>query len=320
MLMSIIIPVYNVEKYLKECVNSILKQDFFDYEIILVDDGSKDSSGEICDEYAKNIDNITVIHKENGGLSDARNVGLKAAKGEYILFIDSDDYIGDGALSRMSQCINEFGVVDVVFLEAKKVFPDGTCVSLGDGFLADEINGKSKSEVMKHIATRPKYPGSACTKMIKKSVIFDNDLLFEKGLLSEDIDWTIKLLTKANTFSYCNADYYYYRQNRQGSITNTANLKNLECLLYIIKKWASKDFNKEYQKEINAFMAYEYMILLLGYSRLSKESKKILNESLKEYKWVLKYAQSKNVWITAAVSSILGINITASLLKKIHSR
>ena len=93
MLISIIVPVYNVENYLKECIDSILRQEFRDYEIILVDDGSKDDSGKICDEYGKKYSFISVIHKKNGGLSDARNFGLKIAKGEYILFIDSDDYI-----------------------------------------------------------------------------------------------------------------------------------------------------------------------------------------------------------------------------------
>ena len=92
-LISIIIPVYNVEKYLKECVDSVRKQTYKNLEIILIDDGSKDNSGKLCDELAKEDNRIKVIHKENGGLSDARNVGIENATGEYIQFIDSDDFV-----------------------------------------------------------------------------------------------------------------------------------------------------------------------------------------------------------------------------------
>ena len=92
---SIIVPVYNVEKYLKKCVDSILGQTFTDFELLLIDDGSTDNSGSICDELAKTDNRIKVIHKENGGLSDARNIGIEVAKGDFIGFIDSDDYIDE---------------------------------------------------------------------------------------------------------------------------------------------------------------------------------------------------------------------------------
>ena len=94
-LFSIIIPIYNVEKYLVQCIESVLNQDYDDYELILVDDGSPDNCGEICDSYLNKNSNIRVIHKKNGGISDARNTGLKEAKGDYVIFIDSDDYICD---------------------------------------------------------------------------------------------------------------------------------------------------------------------------------------------------------------------------------
>ena len=101
MKISVIVPVYKVEKYLKRCVNSILNQDFEDYEIILVDDGSPDGCPAICDEYAKLYAKISVIHKKNGGLSDARNIAVAQSKGEYIVFIDSDDYVDSNHLSSL---------------------------------------------------------------------------------------------------------------------------------------------------------------------------------------------------------------------------
>lgn len=317
MLISIIIPVYNVEKYVSICINSILEQVFEDYEIILVDDGSKDRSGSICDEYREKDSRISVIHKTNGGLSDARNAGLKQAKGEYLLFVDSDDYIGENSLQSIAKCVeSQPQRTDVMFLEAYKIFPDGQTVSLGDGYQSEYINGKDKQTVMKHLAELPKYPGSACTKLIRRKLVIENNLVFKKGLLSEDIDWTIALLKAAENFAYCDVDYYYYRQDRAGSITNTANIKNVESLLYIVKKWADKNQKELFQNEINAFMAYEYMIALYNYAGLDKEGQQKTKQTFKEYVWIMKYARTKKTKLVGCCCRILGIQLTAALLRK----
>ena len=105
--LSIIVPVYQAKEYLEKCINSILEQSFVDFELILVDDGSKDASGTICDEYAKRDKRIRVIHKENGGLSDARNTGIKLANSDYLMFVDSDDYIEKNMLECLYKNIIE---------------------------------------------------------------------------------------------------------------------------------------------------------------------------------------------------------------------
>ena len=317
MLISFVIPVYNVEKYLNECVESVISQNFYDCEVVLVDDGSTDNSGRICDEYAEKYKFVSVIHKVNGGLSDARNAGLKIASGDYVLFLDSDDYIAEGSLSAIADSISAYSP-DVVFLNAKKFYPDGKVVPLGDNYSAEKINGKSKAEVMSHLASLPKYPGSACTKAIRRQLILDNSLFFEKGLLSEDIDWTMRLFTLAEKFAFCDADYYYYRQRRAGSITNTKTIKNVQCLIYIIKKWASKDLGRIYQKEINAFVAYEYMIALLCYVNLKKEEQKLLTADFKAYKWVLKFGNTKKTKLVRLFSLFFGIRLTSKFLKVAH--
>jgi glycosyltransferase involved in cell wall biosynthesis len=227
-LISIIIPVYNTSMYLKQCVDSVINQDFAQYEIILVDDGSTDSSGTICDEYSLNHDFIKVIHKENGGLSDARNTGLANALGEHILFIDSDDYISENSLSSLYDTMNEESDVDVIFLDAVKAFSDGTALPLGDNYIKDKILYKTHKEVLDHLASLPKFPGSACTKLIRRKLIAENNLYFVKNQLNEDIDWTIRLFLAAETFNYCPGYCYFYRQKRQGSITNKSSLKSLE--------------------------------------------------------------------------------------------
>ncbi|HIT06598.1 MAG TPA: glycosyltransferase [Candidatus Scybalocola faecipullorum] len=315
MLLSIIIPVYNVEKHLNECIDSILSQPFQDYEIILVDDGSTDSSGSICDYYKETDVRIKVFHKVNGGPSDARNQGIKLAKGEYLLFIDSDDYIERESLSTIVSCLErQKEKIDVMFLEACKVFHDGTKMPLGDGYYAEKINGKPKEMVMKHLAGLPKYPGSACTKLIRRKLIIDNNIYFEKGLLSEDIDWTIRVLIEAQHYAYNPSQYYYYRQNRYGSITNTAGLKSVESLLYIVKKWGKKESEIDNQDEINAFLSYEYMIALYNYSRLPKEDKRKVVKDLVDYKWIMSYGLSKKPRFVNFLVKCIGVQMTAILL------
>ncbi len=320
MLFSIIVPVYNIEKYLCECAESVLKQSYSDFELILVDDGSKDQSGQLCDSLAEKDSRVRVIHKPNGGLSDARNAGVRAANGEYILFLDGDDYIADESLEYISKCVLDTPKpVDVVFLEANKFFPNGEVVPLGDGCQADGIIGKSKQEVMSHLATRPKYPGSACTKLIRKKVILDNDLYFEKGLLSEDIDWTIRLLQCSEVFSYCGHDHYYYRQNRDGSITNTVKKKSVEDLFYIVKKWSNRDTSIPYQREINACMAYEYMIVLYYLACLTKEERAELFPEIKKLTWIMRFAATTKTKLVAAMCKVCGVGMTSAVLRQVYN-
>ncbi|HMM07365.1 MAG TPA: glycosyltransferase [Clostridiales bacterium] len=313
MQISIVVPVFNVEQYLGQCVESLLRQRLNDYEIILVNDGSTDDSGSLCDVYAARFDAIRAIHKENGGLSDARNAGLREITGDYVIFVDSDDYLADGALANIEKHLSSSGA-DVIFLEAKKVFPDGRMIPMGDGYIVQAIDNRSKKEVLQHIAALPKFPGSACTKMIKASLIKEHHLYFEKGLLSEDIDWTVRLLLEAETFSYYSGEYYYYRQGRANSITNASGIKNVMDLLSIIKKWASKDLSHPFQQEINAFMAYEYMVLLYNYAHLGVAAQEHLKEEMKAYRWLLRFGKSKKAKLVNVTVRGAGINMTAKLL------
>lgn len=316
---SIVIPVYNVEKYLDQCVQSVLKQEFTDYEVILVDDGSTDSSGSMCDQFAEKHINIMVIHKVNGGASDARNTGIRAAKGEYVLFLDSDDYIAEGSLSCIARRIEKSKKPDVVFLEATKFFPDGSILPLNDGICFEAVDGKTHREVLQHVASRPKYPGSACTKATKRSVILDNNIFFEKGIISEDIDWTVNLLTKAESYSCEKSPFYFYRQGRIGSVTNTTTLeKNLD-ILHIIQKWASQDKSRVYYREINSCMAYEYCVLMINYAGLPTGDQKKIENEIKKEKWVLRYGQSRKVRAIWIATMLLGVKMTAKLVKRMYN-
>ena len=316
---SIIIPVYNVEKYLGECVESILNQNFKDYEILFVDDGSTDRSGDICDEYAQKDRRIKVIHQENKGLSGARNTGITSSQGKYLLFIDSDDYITENSLEKIHNTIGE-NDIDLVFLEAVKIFPNGTKEPMNDGYDKEKIVNKNQEEVWKHIVNINKLPGSACTKAIKRSLIIENDLFFMNGLISEDIEWCYRLFAKAEKYSYLEETYYCYRQQREGSITNSGSTKGIDSTFWIIEKYATKKPETKYQHVLNSFISYQYMILL--YSIYTKD-KIIANDyfaKAKKYRWILKYGGSKRVKLVNIVSKFLGIKNTAKILNLYKKR
>lgn len=318
MLLSIIVPVYNVEKYIKECIDSILCQSFKDYEVILVDDGSKDRSGKICDIYSEGNSKIHVIHKENGGLSDARNCGIKEAKGKYLLFVDSDDYIEKESFKKIVECLEKQNRdIDLMFLEATKVYPDNTKESMGDGYQEKFINGKSKDLCMWHLVNLPKFPAAACTKLVNRKFILSNELLFEKELLSEDVDWTIRVLMKAQNFAYCPYNYYYYRQGRPGSITNTSGLKSANSLLWIIKRWSSQSNKLLYQSEINSFLAYEYIMVLMIYASLDKDIKKKLIQEIESLKWLLRYASTRKTKSIAWICKVFGVHYGAHISRRL---
>ncbi len=304
--LSFVIPVYNVEKYIGECVESIINQEYSDFEVILVDDGSTDRSGEICDEYALKDERIIVIHKENGGLSDARNVGTAKAVGEYICYIDSDDLIENNSLLPIMEKAEE-QMPDVMFLEIVKFFSDdGTVSPMSNGFDVDMFDGQEQAKVLDNIASLPKFPASACTKLIKKSVLTENDIYFEKNLLSEDWDFSLALFIASNKFSYINVPFYRYRQNREGSITNTVGDKNVESQLYIMEKWTD-NCDDEYKDFICSCLSYLYTVSLSYIGFTSKCNRNSFVKRYKKLKYLLDYAKCSKAKLARIMVKLLGI-------------
>ncbi len=313
---SIIVPVYNVEKYLCQCVDSIIKQNYDNKEIILVDDGSTDGSTAICDSYAEKYDVIKVIHKENGGASDARNVGVLASTGEYILFVDSDDFIEPGALCGIANVVNE-NPVDLVFLEAQKYFKDGRTVPFGDGVTIKSVRGKDSLSVLEFLSKCPKFAGSPCTKLIKRELFEKNDLTFRTGIVAEDIDWCLKVFLSAKSFDYCGEMHYNYRQKREGSVTNGVGIKHFDSLLSILEDWVEKAkmLTKTEKMFVYSTLAYEYTILVMIYAFLDRKTGKKYIKRLRGLLWVLKYRSGMRYWSIKVLCMFIGYTLTSKLLK-----
>ena len=221
--LSIIIPVYRVEQTLRRCIDSILSQSFVDWEMILVDDGSPDGCPEICDEYTKNYDKIRVIHKANGGLSDARNVGIEEAKGEYITFVDSDDYLGEETLKKVMKILKNHPEYDML---EYPVFVHFSSLKKEHRLELDNHEYRDMREYwLEGMAYTHTY---ACNKIYRRS-LFDN-VRFPVGKLFEDVYTLPLLLKEANVVATTSQGLYFYTHNVNG-ITVTADGKAMANLL-----------------------------------------------------------------------------------------
>ncbi len=220
-MISVIIPIYNSEKYLKKCIESIVKQTYKDLEIILVNDGSTDSCGKICDDYAENDNRIKVIHQENRGLSAARNAGLKVASGEYITFVDSDDYIENDTYESVFTAIEQFGS-DLVFFREKSVDESGKTIYINGGAPTGEIYEISHEDAKSLIIGR--QINGMCDKVYKANVL--EGLFFKEGYMyGEDFMYNLLALTRLETVSYVDQIKYSYVSNTS-SVTHRGFNKN----------------------------------------------------------------------------------------------
>lgn len=210
-LISIVIPVYNVEKYLNNCVYSVCNQTYQNLEIILVDDGSTDKSGEMCDAFAKTDERIKVVHKKNGGLSDARNVGIDIAMGKFIMFVDSDDYITNYAVDYLYKLIKETGAnISVGKLEVTKKLTSEGILHIG------QIYTYTNKEAVGQLLYANLFSTSAPAKLYERN-LFEN-IRFPVGKLHEDLYTIYKIMDKAHKVVYGSELVYFY-YHRTGSIT-----------------------------------------------------------------------------------------------------
>ena len=242
---SVIVPVYNVEDYLEKCLDSLVNQTLKDIEIIVVNDGSPDNSQKIIDKYVKKYpDLVKGFIKENGGLSDARNYGIKKAKGEYIALVDSDDYVAKDFLEKMySKALNKD--LDIVVCDTVHVFPNGKEITISSNLkLSDD-------EVKNYLLA----PSTGCIRLYKK-YLFDNNQ-FKKGILYEDLELTPGLINETKKVGFVEEGLYYYLQ-RDGSI-----MKQKEFNKKLLDIFEVLSTNKKKLKNYKEELEYLYITHLL---------------------------------------------------------
>lgn len=234
---SIIVPVYNVEHELSRCVDSILNQSYTNIEVILVDDGSSDRCPSICDAFVMKDRRVRVIHKPNGGLSSARNAGLREASGEWILYVDSDDYILNDSCERLIAVGAKYDC-DIVSADAIREFNGGREYMV-HGSLADGKCYPSRDFIIKTVKPCEWY-APAWLNLYKRSFLIENNLFFVEGLLHEDMEMQPRVFLAAKTVAYCAYPFYRY-VDRASSIMNASKVdERVTAMEWIYSNWKSK--------------------------------------------------------------------------------
>lgn len=252
-LISVIVPVYNVEKYLKKCIKSIMSQSYTNLEIILINDGSTDDSGKICDELKEQDKRIKVIHKSNGGLSDARNAGLKIANGKYIGFVDSDDYIAEDMFETLYN-INKKYNSDISIVSFYEIYKDKV-IGVRDSKKLQEL---TKIDAMKELLIDTNIQSYAWNKLFRRELF--EGLEFPTNKNFEDIATTLLLFEKANKVVLLEEPKYYYVR-RDNSIVGVRNYKTYKDYLDVIyNKYKYLDGKYE---ELDLYNAYNFVINMI---------------------------------------------------------
>lgn len=224
-LVSIIVPVYNIEQYIERCIRSILSQTYNQIEVILIDDGSKDKSGDICDKYAQEDSRVRVFHKENGGVSSARNLGLKEAHGRYIGFVDGDDYISSEMYQKLIELIEKYDA-DISIVGFANESSDGKfqryCETEGEILL-------SQHEQMECLLKNKYFSCSCCDKLFKKELV--TGLQLDETITNyEDLKFCFEAMGRSEKAVFISEPYYYYCSNNDSATTSRFNKKKMSMI------------------------------------------------------------------------------------------
>lgn len=283
-LISIIVPIYNVEKYLKKCVDSLINQTYKNIEIILVNDGSPDNSALICEEYAKKDKRIVYILQKNKGLSGARNTGIVNSKGKYLIFVDSDDYVDIHFVEDLYRALLEKNA-DISVCDYQE-FEEGTEPSktYNEEYYIETYTGKEK---YKNLYNNLRTAMTVAWNKLYKREIFE-EIKYCEGLYHEDEEIICKILDKASVVAYIDSKNYFYLQ-RAGSITGNYNLKRKDILVglkYKMEFLEKKNYSFLYSRALYDYyyqLIYQYMMIKKHYSE-EKETLEKIEKEIEELK------------------------------------
>ncbi len=283
-LISVIIPVYNVEKYLKECVGSVLCQTYKNYEIILVDDGSTDSSPQICDEYASKYECVSVIHKENSGLSHTRNKGLSVAQGEYVYFLDSDDYIDSNAFAMLIEAIEKENS-DFLFFDSWSFEDAQRNFDISQNYIRKKCYGTDNGLAMLEKLCENKDFHSAIQHFFfKTSFIKEEKLNFLEGAIYEDVLFAYQSFCKAKKVTHINSPIYFRRYRENSIMTSNKSLHHFNSIVAVFYELVSFSFNtSEYLSKVQTAYITRFAFNVFNiYDRLTDKDKKVCKKQLLE--------------------------------------
>ncbi len=320
---SIIVPIYNVEKYISTCIESVLKQTFDDYELILVVDGSPDGSLDICKSFSDRDSRIRVIEKENSGVSDTRNMGMKAAKGDFICFIDGDDYLKDGSLGRFSKVIDEHPDLEVLLGRLDVIKDDGTYLKDPVSYRHFDRTAKSLDNLCKLIQY-DELVWNVFAHIFRREFIEAHDLYFTQGQVgSEDLDFVFKVLIQECRLAVIDESMCVYRIFRQGSATTKFNFGLYQGELAMAKKWfdyiqGDLKVTQDEERILCTFFAKQFIRKVSVIHRFDKERLNRVLPLIKDSTYIIKYPSGVKNTIIYRLYSVFGYKIGAKILHIYH--
>ena len=293
MLLSIIVPVYNTEEYLERCLDSIFQQSFQEYEVIIVDDGAQDSSPAICDKYAMKDKRVKVIHKENGGVSSARNRGVELATGKYVWFVDSDDMVADNALKRLEKIMKKD--IDLIVFNSQ---------------LEEESQVEDMDIFFKNFYFTYQLSFCPWNKLYKRDLIIKNSIHFdEEEKIGEDLLFNVSYYRHIQNIVFLNEEFYDYIIRENSAMTTLDDKRYIKQMRLFdkIRVLLSEEISE------NSIMCLYFMHLISGLNQTSngglsiKERVRIAHEYHKKYKWNKDvYQKGLETFLSNENSSILG--------------
>lgn len=282
-LISVIVPVYNVEQYIGKCVESVFAQTYTNWELILVDDGSTDSSGRICDKYARQDDRVVAVHRQNGGASAARNYGLSMVQGKYVYFLDSDDWIVESTLKSLYDFI-KLECANMVYYDAYAVNEQNGSISKKHYSHKKQYPSKCGCNMMRELLSNKEFHVAPWLLFYETAFLKEKMLSFKEGIIYEDMLFAYQSFVQAEKVAYL-PQYLYYRRYRENSVmTSRISVHNYDSAVQIYE--SVRDFTNQLDKHLRIF---EYVVkcsynVINVYERLSFYDRRSLRKDIKRIK------------------------------------
>lgn len=320
--LSIVVPVYNIEKYISECIESILCQEYTDIEIILVDDGSTDRSGTICESYKDKYQNILVIHKPNGGLSSARNAGLKAAKGDYVLFFDGDDTLSENCLSKIMPGIIKAGA-DITICGQNTSYDNFKTLTYEKFDFTKDYFDNYMDALADVYKTNGYGLWSVCRMIYSRSFIIKSGVLFDESLKStEDFEFNMTIFQKAKSFYLTKQPILNYRINRASSLSSCRSIYFYKTTFSVFAKWIrfylSHKGNPNAKVIANTLSDYYYCEVPEVFYITDKKGRSELLKLLDKNRFVMLCVKNFKKRIVALFFYVFGFRVGGAVYKLLH--
>jgi len=313
-LLSIIVPVHNIESYIERCITSITEQNIANVEIIIVNDGSTDRTGHICNTIARTNPHISVTHIEHSGVSAARNIGINKSNGKYLMFVDGDDILTNNSIEAICKKINEsdFDVITSTKFGRHKYNKNYSMELLND------IEFKKGASAYNLLLKAPFFVPSMCNIICKSSIYNKYNIRFNTELSNnEDIDCALRLLEKINHIGIINEPHYVYKHERKNSASVNFDSKRIKSSLDFITIWskrAGEEKDLETKLSLLGYIGYQYTILMGSLFVANKDTRKKYTEQIKDFDYLMRHRKSFQGKAILAIYKLFGFVITGRML------